>query len=273
MKQHIGKITNNKYTSKVVQTVFSLQKHLVKLYLKKIDFDVSRLGIQEAARHNMKNARTKIKTFGIDKALETCLKQKPVILISNHPHEFDPIMLLASLPSREDCFLIVQSQFMRLGKHISKYLIPVYIDHHYEERKHKFIKEVYMRKLCNHKTLTPEEEHQKNIESIRIAASKVSQNGMVIIFPESKEGPWQKGVGHLIAQVKNPEMLVILAHISNTSDYDYLRFMPKSGKLLPQIAIHFSKPILVSELKKTQARDIVLNLEKKYKQWSSVLEK
>ena len=165
---------------------------------------------------------------------------------------------------------------MHLVPNADKYLIPVYVEHHGDEAKER-IQEKVFKMLHAVETFTPEEEHKKNVENIRIAGEKVKNGELVVIFPNPSKNArkkWYAGVGHILnnAQGKKPVYLV-QAYIEGTSNVDYLRFIPHSAKVLTPIKITFSKPIDVSHMLDAHPKEITQDLWKNYVAWVDAIEK
>lgn len=230
--------------------------------------------VQQAMRNLVRYTYTKLEIKGMDGHLKEILEGGCGVIVANHPYVAETLALVASLPARKDLFLIISYVFLHICPHIDRYLIPVYVRHHRKNIRHVPILGKLTETLNHIQKFSPEVEHQKNIESLKDASFKVRKGGMVIIFPnsESSDGRWFHGVGHLIKGIGlEGKGYVIKAHIENTSNWDYLRLIPKLGKYLPVIKITFSKPVKIKDIYNQDAKKITLTLEKDYNDWVNSL--
>lgn len=240
--------------------------------LVRLEQDVAEAGIQEAMRRIAVRTKTKLHVHHDHPDTVKILHKHPVILVANHPYEAETIALLAALPSREDVYIIINASFINISMNLNKYLIPVYIRHHYREGTMRLLSGRFLDYVHASEYLNPEEEHRRNIVSIAIASEKVRHGGMVIIYPErrSVDGSWFPGVGHLLENIGSMDgAYVIKAHIRGISYADYLRLLPGIRRLLPTITIQFSRPQTLSDIMKSagNAKEFTRNLHLDYAHW------
>lgn len=233
----------------------------------KFDKDVEKVGLQNYFISILEKSESKIQV-NLNKKTEEVLKNKPVIVIANHPNEFDPVAIIASLPKRKKYFIIFTHIFTGIIRDLDRHIIPVFIQHNTRQRfpGKKFI----LKMLFNYEEFTPSEEHKKNLKSIKDAGGKINSGSLVIITPSgrSKKIKWYPGVGYLIKEVENNiNAYIVFLHIEGTSGLDLVRFFPKSGKVLPQITLNFSDPKIIKNSSRNDAKNITKNLEKEYKNW------
>lgn len=246
--------------------------------VKTIEKDINDFGFVGATQQAVKRSGTKLK---ITRPVETrkILQNKPVVIAANHPFEVEPIVLISSLPKRNDIYLIINAAFTGLIKKLDENLIPVYINHHRGKSNNlKRWSGVTIDKYHPMPLLRPEEAQRRNRESIKYAANLVKKGGIVIIFPDrrSLSGVWFSGIGHLLNTIgKAKETHYVKAFVGGTSNWDYLRIIPNLGKVLPKVHVHFSE---AQEIKKVLSYDkdpkkITAQLEHEYNQWVEGLAK
>ena len=205
-----------------------------------------------------------------------CLKNKPVLLISNHPFMFGVIALIASIPQRGNSHMIINSEYFNVYPNLDKFLIPVYIRHQNDGNWYEKILTILFDRIFFYPSHTIDEEHKKNIESIADAANKIKEGGLVIIFPEKRtsELEWHKGVGYLTRNLGKVRYNVVFAHLSgNSRRLDYLRLLPYIGKILPPVSINFSECLTLNKVlsKNNDPRQISSELQKEYEIWTKSL--
>lgn len=228
--------------------------------------NVETIGLQRAMARYFERSQSKIIVQGQTASLKKILQHERVILVANHPQEIDTIALLSTLPTRKDSYMIVTSVAFGIHKSLDKHLIPVYIEHHHKKSQKNGIMRV-IKKVRSLPYLTPDEEHEKNIQSIQEASTKVSKGGQVIIFPTSKgkNTKWFTGIGHLIKGIKSKEPIyVVNAYIQGASKFDFLRLFPGIGKILPTISITFAPARKVNTLQKHYPKEITKQLANEY---------
>ncbi len=243
------------------------------------------------AHYFLKKVHSRIKKYGLSPAFKSIadqfsrgfiinassqtkdsLKKDPVILICNHPSQAEVFLTLGSLPSRQNVFLISIHNILGLVPALDKHLIPVYISHRLNSQS----KLDWKTKLLKFFHFSPEfsqkEAHQKNIDSINIAAQKIDQNSLVVIFPAGGTDngrDFLSGVGYLAGAVKNySQTKVIFAHTSGTSTFDIFRLLPLVDKFMPDFKIEFSTPYPLSEFYHSNPKVITSKLQTEYDRWS-----
>lgn len=198
--------------------------------------------------------------------------------MANHPYEIETLALIAALPKREKINLIATSYLQGLHTSLDRNLIPVYISHHYPDIRSTRLRKlsgIILEKYYHYSYLSEKEEHQKNIESIALAAKKVRDGEIVIIFPsphrqKNHQDKWYPGVGWLLKNIgSKDDVYYVKAYISGSSNWDYLRLFPKTGIFLPKIKVHFAQPQKLSDLLKNNLdpKDLAGKLEVKYNDW------
>jgi len=76
-------------------------------------------------------------------------------------------------------------------------------------------------------------------------------------------------VGHLIKNLKYPEKTkIVMAYVSGTSTWDFLRIFPFVKYFLPKFKIEFSDPIPADNFNGDNGRLISLQLQNVYDRWS-----
>lgn len=201
------------------------------------------------------------------------LQHDPLILICNHPSQAEVFLTLGALPPRQNIFMISIHNLLGIIPALDKHLIPVYINHRLETQ-NKFD---WKTKLLNFFHYSPvfskNEAHQKNIDSIKLAAQKIDQNSLVIIFPAGGTDngrDFLPGVGYLVNQVKKyRQAKIVFAHASGTSTFDFLRLLPFVDKLMPDFKIEFSPVYSLSDFRYANPKISARQLQGAYDHWST----
>ena len=240
--------------------------------LSRLEQDVAEAGIQEAMRRIAVRTKTKLHVHHDHPDTVTILQKHPVVLVANHPFEAETIALLAALPSREDTYIIINASFVNISRNLNKYLIPVYIRHHYKEGTMRLLSGRFLDYVHESEKLLPDEEHKRNIENIRLAGDKVQKGGMVVIYPDRRSigEQWFPGVGHLLQNIgAKSAAYYVKAHIQGMSHADYLRLFPGIRRFLPPISVRFSPPKRLVDIMDTRddAKTTTRNLHLDYQQW------
>lgn len=241
-----------------------------------LDFDrkAGRKGIHYAALDILKRTNSKLFVFGLNNETKEILEKKPVVVASNHPYDFEILPLIAALPKREDIFAIVASDLMGMGPYTKSYFIPVFVHKYFKQGKHKL--SVKIAKLLN---LGPRirdyEASPRNRESIKDAARKVQNGGLVVIFPEGilpRGNPWLNGIGYLLTSIGGHDAYYVKAYVEGTSHFDPFRMILR-GKLLPSFKVYFGVPEDVGSILEriSNPRELTQNLQKEYNNWPKTL--
>jgi hypothetical protein len=150
----------------------------------------------------------------------------------------------------------VGAKFYGHSANIDAHLIPAYINNRCQPKNRPYPD-----------TLPREEEHRRNIESVKHAAEIVNRGGMVLIFPGYPEEPnrgWYNGVGYLIKQVVHKDCSIALVHIKENPLFGYLRIIPYLGLFLSHIYFYFTPPITLQEVNTDNQKQITCNLERRF---------
>ena len=241
--------------------------------VKDFDEDIKKYGLQQATKNLVKRHHGKLRIGQLSKNTAYVLQNKPVIVVGNHPFEIETYAIFASLPKRDDIYLIMSANFVGFLPHLDKHLIPVFVNHHaVREKASKFSGRVA--NFIGRTMKFPEKQARlKNKESIEHAANKINKGGLVILFPEGfrgKGGKWFSGIGHLIKKVgHNNDAYVVKAYVHGTSDLDYLRLIPIINRFLPIVSVYYSEPQKITDIlkKDSEAKIIKDKLETEYNNW------
>lgn len=239
-------------------------------FIQTFDEEVKKSGWQQAARCVVQRTNTKLSIHGINPGLKKILRHKGVILVVNHPSEAEILALIAALPPRQDVYLIANAMLVGICPSVDKHLIPVYIWNNRNTKDKRAFIWTLLHSLYPQKKYSPEQEHEKNILSIKIASEKVRSGAMVIIFPGKKypSGHWFDGVGYLVSGVGGrKETYIIKVYSEGTSSWDYIRLLPFIGKILPAVKISFSTPSPIKRYILNDPKRITRKLEQEYDIW------
>jgi len=235
--------------------------------------DVKKYGLHQAMFRLSHRLGTDIAVNFQDQKTITTLAKSPCLVVANHPHDAEPLILFAALPPRNDSYLVANVDLMGLIPAVDRHLITVYIAHHFKREKRTWHPLVQFINRCYPRTeMTDHEAHQKNIKAINLSVTKINQGHLTIIFPENRQGNWQTGTGHLVSNLeKNNHPQMVMAYIKGTTRFDLLRTIPWFRGLFPQISVTFSPAINLKPFAKTDPKKIAKTLEIKYKNWAQGL--
>ncbi|HBP51431.1 MAG: hypothetical protein US68_C0008G0073 [Candidatus Shapirobacteria bacterium GW2011_GWE1_38_10] len=211
-------------------------------------------------------------TINVSNDTKKILKNNRVLLICNHPAQSDVLLLLAAVPHRPKIFLVIMHGVLSILPAINKHLIPVYISHRINNDSRPDWKVRLLNKIHFSPEYSQEVAHQKNIKSITLATQKIDEGSLLAVFPAggSKNGrDFLPGVGHIVKNLKYPETTkIVMAHVSGTSVFDFLRIVPFVSKVLPRFKIEFSDALNATDFSGDNARQISGHLQSVYDQWS-----
>lgn len=203
------------------------------------------------------------------------LQNDRILLICNHPAQADVLILLAGVPARKKAFLVVMHGLLSILPAINQNLIPVYIAHRIDSRSQHDWKYRLLKKLHSIPEFSPEVAHQKNLKSIALAAQKIDEGSLVGIFPAggSRNQTFLPGVGYIVKNLKYPAKTnIVMAHVSGTSVWDFLRILPFVKIFFPKFKIKFSQPFLAADVAKDNGRCISQRLQSIYDNWALSLQ-
>lgn len=261
---------------KTKSRLFSLP--IIGAYVSRMVGNIEKHGMQGAILKEIERSKTNWEIHGLDQETKKILQTKGAVIVANHPFEIETLALIAALPKRENINLIATSFLQNIYPALDKHLIPVYITHHYKDvRSTRFRKlsGLILEKYYQYHHLTESEEHQKNIESIALAAKKVKNGEVVIILPnphrqKNYQDKWHPGIGWLLKNIGAKDNLYyVQAYVSGSSNWDYLRLFPGLGRFLPKIKVHFARPQKIADLDSSDPKRLTAKLEKEYLDWTT----
>lgn len=236
----------------------------------KLDTKIQEVGLQQAMAALIRKTGSGLIVKGKTVEVNKILSKEAVIVVSNHPGESDALTIVAAINDRPDINMVIDSSFLKMLPHWDAHLIPVYVHHHNERDNRGHYKNWLFKQLHPNQCYGKEAAHQKNIKSIKLAAEKVNQGELLVMFPSAgrMDGRWFGGIGYLLKDVsEKTKAKVIMAHIDGSSDLDYLKMIPLIGRFLKPITIHFSKPISVNKIRRIDPKESTAVLEKLYQEW------
>lgn len=245
-------------------------------HIRKFDETVGQDGLQKAMKDLMNLAEAKLEVRGKDQKTTEILRNKPVLLIANHPFDAEFMPLFASLPSREDMYVVGTLTFMGVGPNFREHLIPVYTGH-LAETEHNKLSVRFGRKLPHNPKLGYKEAKKMNTQAIDTAIERINEGGMVTIFPEGlrgKGGKWFSGVGKILKGLEdNSDAYLVNTHIQGTSNLDFMRIVPGVRRLLPPLVVNYSKPRQIDDVvaQDISAHKLTRDLQSEYNTWSKNL--
>lgn len=243
---------------------------MVRNTIKKLNQDIKEDGLQPAMYNLARYFGTDVDVHNKDVHLDTILKNNPVIVAANHTAEADVVALLASLTHRKDIYIVINSCFLHISPSLDKHLIPVYITHHLIRKNNTNIRFRLFKLIHKFPSYSEEEEHNKNINSIKLASNKLKKGALIVIFPGGggEGGKWFSGIGHILKEAsKTKDLCFVKAFIKGASDKDYLRLLPGVSRLLPSFKVTFSSARNLVDINLVEARAVTSELEDEYNSW------
>jgi len=252
-------------------TLFSKLPFLTSV-ISSINININKFGLQRGLLHIFTNSGIKLSTHNKSTNLIEILSTKKVVVISNHINNFDPLVLLALLPPRNDCFQLTNADYLGIIPNLDAYLIPVYIRH--QIAKKKLFISLFLKHIFFNKSLGFEEEKELNTKSIKDARRKLQNGAEIIIFPSpgnkiNKER-WYRGIGRILENMRNlDEIYIVNVYIKGTTSVDFLRIFPLMYKYFPTIDVIFSEPQIAGKMieDKMDSYDITKILEDNFNTW------
>ena len=245
----------------------------------KVDLEVNKNGLKQAIQNLINRNKTIMKKVFWDvedkENVLKILKNQPVLVIANHEKDSEIIPLLASLPEREDIYIIAATELMGIGNNISKHIIPIQISKEILTKSKKFSMMIG-RYFCFCQKFNRKKTIQKNIESLNKAASLLKSGAMIILFPSGVKGGkynWGSGIGHLLSYLSDTEKEInyIQTYIEGASNLDFFRGMKKIGKILPAMGVRIAEPQRVKNIlaAENHPKKLSKKLENEYYEWKN----
>jgi len=236
-------------------------------FLADLDRISSERSIQEAMRWWLDECRVDLKVTGAPLP-----ESGPVIIVGNHHGIFDLPALWAHT-AREDVYFIGMRGAAKYGREIAARLFPVYMS----QKPSRYLFE----RIKNHtfyrirEGIGREEAVRRNRENASRAAQRVAEGGCLILFPTAgtyvDTSMWKHGIGHLIAEIENPDLRIVFTHIKGSSRKDLLYlFNPYWFFLLRQrsrkMSVKIHDPIGIGEFRDhdTPPKEISARLRDRY---------
>ena len=147
----------------------------------------------------------------------------PLVILSNHHGIFDFPCIWSNL-AREDVYFIGMRATSRLGRAIAARHFHVYMSQKPSPYLFERIKNHTFYRLKE--GIDREEATRRNRENASLAAGRVTEGGCLILFPTAgtyvDATMWKHGIGHLVAEIDNPDLQVVFTHIEGPSRVDLL---------------------------------------------------
>ena len=239
--------------------------------LRPINKSLKNHGISETLREIVKKT-SRAFTINISQDTKKVLKNDRVLVVCNHPAQADVLLLLSAIPRRPKVFIVVMHGLMSVLPAINKHLIPVYVARRLDDGSSKDWKFRLFNKIHFSPQYSDEIAHQKNIKSMSLATQKIDEGSLLGIFPAGGSRncrDFLPGVGHIIKNLKYPEKTkIVMAYVSGTSTWDFLRIFPFVKYFLPKFKLEFSEALNAADFIGDNGRLISLQLQNVYDRWS-----
>ncbi len=246
---------------------------IVGKYFQELDHAVGEKGLQTAMMDLIKQTHSKLEVNGLDEETRQVLAQKPALLIANHPYDAEGIPLIASLPQRNDIYIIGTSAFQGVGTNVVEHLIPVYTTDHAKASPKLSVKLGQRLNFRITPELSSEEAKAINKQVVGTAVRKLKEGALVVLFPggiKGKEAKWFSGLGKIVNLLGSEgHVSLVKAYVEGCSNFDPLRFVPGIRHILPKLKVTFAKPQAFSEISTEQlsSRKLTNSLQQEYEAW------
>lgn len=242
---------------------------MIKELISSTNKNIGKIGVVLTIRKLIKRCNTEV-VIQRNEEVDNILENFSGVIVANHPADSGVLALWSAVKDRKDISLIVTSRYYNLMPELDKYLIPVYVHNQPSKNIFRKIRLKIFGLFKKFNKYSREEEHQKNIASINVAIEKINKGGLVIIFPNGavKSSNWFNGISYIIQGIKNKKKnFVIMSYIEGSSNWDWLRFFPLIGKLLPKFRVSFNNPLRMDTIKKENPKATTIYLENEYREW------
>lgn len=215
--------------------------------VKSFDQSAEKIGLHETAANFLAKLRCRVNISYESPETVEILRGKPTIIITTHNKgKTEGFPLVASLPPRDDLYILGSAGYMTWGETLRKSILPLYISN---KSTPGLMAKILTKTEFENRIPSQKETYSKNASSVKEAAKKISEGHQVIISPEGnrlkekpREGIWYNGLGHLINQLPiDSNAYIVMARIGNPR-------LQISKKSLFEIDVNFSEPIKVSDL-------------------------
>ena len=203
------------------------------------------------------------------------LEKEPVLLIATHPDLLSGVLgVTGSLPeARKDVFVTSDVLLSGVERNIEEHLIPIHGVAH--GRLMQMAGDKY---TTHHEKLSPMQMGKANVESLKIAAEKIKEGGIVVIFPDADDrqhnGEWSNGVADIIARTADvPDAKVIFATTKGNKWRNHARVASSKarGMLGPsEIRVRYSSPNAMAafQFEDGSRKSVTEFLKKQYDQFA-----
>lgn len=179
--------------------------------LERADLETIALGPSRGFHIIFRESKTKLADNweGNQEETKKVLAEKPVIMVCNHPHSLEPMMLFSFAPPRDNVSIVGARGVDRIfGDEIGKHIIPV-----------------FQPPFLNLETKKMKKKRQaKNMESMDKAVKRLGEGDLILIAPDGGAGndEWKKGSVQLLeAALKLDEAYLVMGYVPNSTKKDY----------------------------------------------------
>jgi hypothetical protein len=250
----------------------------VREFAKKVDTAVGSYGLSLGLRSVLLSKGGSIHTAYDDETTKSLLQQqKPIVLVSTHASLAEPFAILSSLSELSVTRNI--RFFMADGvpqlPNLNSFVLPLYNTVNPREIR----PDTTIFRLLGGKAghVDPGIARTANHRQFEFASNFINMGNMILLFPEGnrpKNGDWPPGgIGRLLANIgRNSGASVIFVETAGANWFDLsLLVCPYSLKRpFLHTIVHYSKPILVSEIIQIGQNDkarMSLLMRQQYRQW------
>lgn len=180
--------------------------------IRRLDRLIQEEGLQLGMEEFMRRYHARVRPEFEQGITSEQLAHSPTVVISNHPHRWEAVPLIAALPARGDTKILGNAGFQSWGKGFEEAVIPLYTSH--AEIK-SIAAQILGRSNFDRGDMGLQQARALNTESLEEAVRYADAGGQIIMFPDGVRvgGKWFNGVGRLIEGITNPETLVVLARV------------------------------------------------------------
>lgn len=220
---------------------------ILKRIVESFDQSAEKIGLHETAANFLARLKCRVNISYESPETIEILRDKPTIVIATHNKgKTEGLPLVASLPPRDDLYILGSAGYMTWGNSFRKFLLPMYISN---KSTGGLVAKFLTKTEFESANAGSKENFDKNLASLEEGARKLDEGHQLIIFPDGnrvgkkqRKGIWHYGIGYLLSKLpKSSNTYIVMAKVGNP------HLQITKGSLFG-IDVKFSEPIRISDL-------------------------